>query len=194
MCILESQLPLLISSCSKHLYKHSVYVCPSVRLSIRHTSQGSISRVFTQISWYFTENTHRVGENKIFSRSSAKFHGHTVQKLYWNGPNLGFPGIFFKKKTHGTAGLKFGMFVYPDHLLGLIRFCSWPVDFSQFGAILTQWNMSNLEFPGIFMRMNEKNDMEFGTLMNPDHLHSWLDFCHGLLIFLIFLHSYMQKI
>ena len=33
---------------------------------------------------------------------------------WWNGSNLGFPGIFWR--THGGNGLQFCMLLYPDHL------------------------------------------------------------------------------
>ena len=41
-------------------------------------------------------------------------------------------------------GLKYHMLLYPDHQ---IRFWSRSVDFTNFGGILTQWNISNAWFP-----------------------------------------------
>ena len=63
----------------------------------------------------------------------------------------------------------------------------WPrsVDFSNFGAILTLWNGSNLGFPGISRRTNKGNDLKFCTLMYLDHLQNWLVYGHSLLILLI---------
>ena len=63
----------------------------------------------------------------------------------------------------------------------------WPrsVDFSNFGAILTKWNGSNLGFPGIFWRTHGGNGLKLCTLMYRDHVQNWLVYGHGLLIFLI---------
>ena len=70
----------------------------------------------------------------------------------------------------------------PSELISL-----WPrsVDFSNFGAILTLWNGSNLGFPGISQRTHGGNGLKFCTLMYLDHLQNWLVYGHGLLIFLI---------
>ena len=59
------------------------------------------------------------------------------------------------------------------------------VDFCNFGTILTEWNRSNLGFPGISWRTHWANSLKFCMLMYPDHLHNWLDYGYGLLIFLI---------
>ena len=48
-------------------------------------------------------------------------------------------------------------------------------DFSRFGTNLTYWNWSNLRFPGIFVRNNGRNGLEFRILLNPDYLQNWLD-------------------
>ena len=66
----------------------------------------------------------------------------------------------------------------------LVRFWSRSVDFTNFGGILTQWNISNVWFPYL---------MENARQLWPDIWHadvSWLPlellrFGHGLLIFLI---------
>ena len=70
----------------------------------------------------------------------------------------------------------------PSELISL-----WPqsVDFTNFGAILTQWNGSNLGVPGISQRTHGGNDLKFCTLMYLDHLQNCLVLGHGLLIFLI---------
>ena len=59
------------------------------------------------------------------------------------------------------------------------------VDFSNFSAILTWWNRSNLGFPGISRRTHGGNGLKFCTLMYRDHLQNWFVYGHGLLIFLI---------
>ena len=38
-------------------------------------------------------------------------------------------------------------------------------------------------FPDISRKMHERNGLQFGMLMYPDHLQNWLDYGHGLLIF-----------
>ena len=70
----------------------------------------------------------------------------------------------------------------PSELISL-----WPrsVDFSNFGAILTSWNGSNLGFPGISRRTHGGNDLKCCTLMYLDHLQNWLIYGHILLILLI---------
>ena len=59
----------------------------------------------------------------------------------------------------------------PSELISL-----WPqfADFSNFGAILTSWNGSNLGFPGISRRTHGRNDLKFCTLMYLEHLQNWL--------------------
>ena len=39
--------------------------------------------------------------------------------------------------------------------------------------------------PGIFWKMHERNGLNLGILMDPDHLQQWLKFGYGLFIFLI---------
>ena len=41
-------------------------------------------------------------------------------------------------------------------------------------------------FPGIFVRTHGRNELNLNMLMYPEHLQNWLEFGHGLLIFLIF--------
>ena len=55
----------------------------------------------------------------------------------------------------------------PWPLTELIRFPWRYVDFPHFDATLTHWNWINLRFPGIFLRMQGRNDLEFGKLMYP---------------------------
>ena len=61
----------------------------------------------------------------------------------------------------------------------------WPqsVDFSNFGAILTWWNGSNLGFPGISWRTHRGNGLKFCMLMYLDHIQNWLVLGYGLLVF-----------
>ena len=71
----------------------------------------------------------------------------------------------------------------PSELISL-----WPqsVDFSNFGAIFTLWNGSNLEFPGISRGKHGGNGLKFCTLMYLDHhFQNWLVYGYSLLIFLI---------
>ena len=72
---------------------------------------------------------------------------------------------------------------WPPSELG--RLWSRSVDFPPFGATLTLWNGSNLGFPGISRRTHGGNGLKFCMLMYPDHLQNWLDYGHGLLIFLL---------
>ena len=67
----------------------------------------------------------------------------------------------------------------------LIQFWSSSVDFPHFGIILTKLNRPNLQLPDIFWRLQERNGLNLGMLMYPDHLQNLLNFGHGLLIFLI---------
>ena len=61
-----------------------------------------------------------------------------------------FPGIC--RRTHGGNGLQFCMLMYLDHLHKLLVYCRGLLIFLNFGSILTYWNRSNLEFPGISRR------------------------------------------
>ena len=81
---------------------------------------------------------------------------------------------------------------------------SWPLselitlwvrsaDFSYFGTILTQWNGSNLWFLGISQRTHGGNSLKFCMLMYPDHFQNWLDFGHGLFIFLLLTSPWLSE-
>ena len=59
------------------------------------------------------------------------------------------------------------------------------VYFSNFGAILTEWNGSNLGFPGISWRTHGGNDLRYCMLIYLDHLQNWLVYGHSLVILLI---------
>ena len=65
----------------------------------------------------------------------------------------------------------------------LIRLGLWSADLSNFGAILTLWNGSNLGFPGISWRTHWWNSLTFCMLMYLVHLQDWVDYGHSLLIF-----------
>ena len=68
----------------------------------------------------------------------------------------------------------------------LISLSPWSVDFSNFGAILTSWNGSNLGVPGISQRTHGGNHLKFCKLMYLDHLQNCLVLGHGLLIILFY--------
>ena len=93
-----------------------------------------------------------------------------------------FPGIFLK--THGRNGLKLGMLMYSEHLHNWFDFDHGLLNFPHFGITLTWWNWSNLRFLGIFLTIHGQNALKFGMQMYPDQLQNWLEFGHGLLIFL----------
>ena len=59
------------------------------------------------------------------------------------------------------------------------------VDFSHFGAILTQWNGSNLGFPRISWVTHRENGLKFCMLMYLDHFQNYFVLGYGLLIFAI---------
>ena len=67
----------------------------------------------------------------------------------------------------------------------LISLWPWSVDLTNFGTILTEWNGSNLGFPGISWRTHGGNGLKFCMLMYLDHLQNWFVYGHGVLIFLI---------
>ena len=57
---------------------------------------------------------------------------------------------------------------------GLFSLLSRSVDFSNLGTISTEWNGSNLEFPGNSWRTHGGNGLKFCMLMYLDHLQIWL--------------------
>ena len=62
------------------------------------------------------------------------------------------------------------------------------------GAVLTLWNGSNLWSPSISGRTHGRNGRKFGMLMYPaDHLQIWLDYGHGMLIFLILAQFWLKE-
>ena len=115
-----------------------------------------------------------------------------ILALFWlskKRSNLGFPGI--SQRTHGRNGLKFCMLIYPDHLQKWLG--SWSVDFCNFGSILTQWNESNLGFPGFSWRTHGGNGLKYGMLLYPDHLQNWLDYGYSLVIFLTLVQFWLSE-
>ena len=90
------------------------YVRPSVRPSVkvsRHLPENAWREwpeiLHADVSWPPSE--------LISSGSrSVDFCNFGTILTWWNGSNLGFPGISWR--THGGNGLKYGMLLYPDHL------------------------------------------------------------------------------
>ena len=64
----------------------------------------------------------------------------------------------------------------PSELISLWLRCG---DFSNFGAILTKWNGSNLGFLGIFWKTHGEIGLKFCMLMYLDHFH-WLNYGYSL--------------
>ena len=91
--------------------------------------------------------------------------------------------------------------VYPDHVQNWLDFGhNLFFFFFKFGggcgvgAVLTLWNGSNLWSPSISGRTHGRNGRKFGMLMYPaDHLQIWLDYGHGMLIFLILAQFWLKE-
>ena len=74
------------------------------------------------------------------------------------------------------------MLVYPDQLQMWLYFGHSLLILAKFWRTET---FKVLGFGGILLRTHGRNDHKFGMLMYWNHLQGWLDFGHGLLIFLI---------
>ena len=117
-------------------------------------------------------NTYVPSNLSTSTNTEIRYSSTTSMSTKYSGPNPGVnPGSCWACQVRDWPEILHADVSSP--LLELIRFCSWSVDFPPFGVTLTWWNRSNLWFQCIYM------------LMYPDHLQCWLDFCHGLLIFLI---------
>ena len=78
----------------------------------------------------------------------------------------------------------------PSELIGLwLR----SGNISNFGAILTKWNGSNLGFPGIFWKTHRGNGLKFCMLMYLDHFQNWSDYGYSLQIFLILMLFWLSE-
>ena len=77
----------------------------------------------------------------------------------------------------------------------LIKLWSWSVDFfsSNFGTILIEWNGSDLGSLAISWRTHRENGLRFCIMMYPDHLQNWLDYGHGLFIFLLLMSLWLNE-
>ena len=88
-------------------------------------------------------------------------------------------------RMNGRNGLKFDVLMYANYLRAWLHFWSWSVDF----PILVEFWLNETgqicRFWAFLLRINGRNELKFGMLIYPDHLRSWLDYGHGLLIFLI---------
>ena len=110
---------------------------------------------------------------------------------YWNGSNLGFPGISWR--THGGNGLKFCMLVYLDHLQNLLVHGHSLLIFSNFGTIWFSemgqiWGFR--AFPG---KNAWREGLNYDMLLYHDHLQNWLDYSYSLLIFLILMLFWLSE-
>ena len=137
---------------------------------------------------------------RFFSVSSVKFQGHTGQKTWWNGSNLGVLGTL--KRMHDMMASSNGNIIRVTGPL-----CE---EFTGPGEFPTQRPETRSFDVFFYLRLNkrlskqpwgwwfdtpsgslwrhgdEKNSRIFDMQMNPDHLHNWLQSVHGLLVFLIF--------
>ena len=106
-------------------------------------------------------------------------------------PSLGAVGIMF-------SGLSIRPSVWsPKYPLSTCTWVRWSIPPTV--TILRHVHLSvhPERFPGICRRTHRGNALKFCTLIYPDHLQKWLDYGHGLLVFLIsalFWHSEMGQI
>ena len=84
---------------------------------------------------------------------------------------------------NGRNGLRFDILMYPDHLWNWFHFCHVLLVF----LILAEfWFCKTSQICCFWAFLRTRSELKFVMLMCPDHLQNWLDFGHGLLIFLIF--------
>ena len=129
----------VIFSCDKHIHKRpclsvSLSVCPSVPAfasTFRHRLLWNL------IIWLETPT---VCGSKIFKVIWQISRSHRPQNLV---KRVKLSVFRYVLENAWGKGLKYCMLMYPDHL---IRFWSRSVDFTNFGGILTQWNISNVWF------------------------------------------------
>ena len=156
-------------------------VRPSVCLSVCLSVPAFASMFHHRLPWYFIRwlETPTAFGSQIFKVIWQILRSHSPKKLVKRVKSMVF--VHFLENAW-RKGLKYHMLLYPDHL---IRFWSRSVDFTNFGGILTQWNISNVWFPYL---------MENAWQYWPEIWHadiSWLPsellrFGYGLLMFLIF--------
>ena len=137
--------------------------CPSVCPSVRSLKYPLLT--YTWVHWSTRPTVTVLWHVRLSVRPSGEVSGHLPENAWRDWPEI----------LHADVS-------WPTELISLwLR----SVDFSNFGAILTKWNGSNLGFPGISRRTHGENIMKFCTLMYFDHLQNWLVYGHGLLIVLI---------
>ena len=161
--------------------------CPSVRLSVRPSRE---------VSGHLPENAWREWPEILHADASwpsselislwprsVDFSNFGTILTWWNGSNLGVSGHFPENAWKKWPEILHADVSWPPSELISLR--PWSVDFCNFGTILTLWNRSNLGFPGISWIMHGVIGLKYGMLLYPDHLQNWLDYGHGLVIFLI---------
>ena len=115
----------------------------SVRLSVCPSVPAFASTFHHRLPWYF-----------IRWLETLTACGSQISKVIWqisrsHRPKKQVKRVkfrvfgYFLENAWGN-GLKYHMLLYPDHL---ILFWSRSADFTNFGGILTQWNISNVWFP-----------------------------------------------
>ena len=151
-------------------------VCPSICPSVRRGFRAFAGERMEGMAWNFTCWC-------ILTIFRTDFSNFSTILTQWNGSNLGFPRISWRK--HGGNRLKFCTLMYLDHLQnwlvyghGLLIFLILALFWlSEAGQI---WG-----FPGVSLRKHGGNGLKFCMLMYLDHLQNWLVYGHGLLKFLI---------
>ena len=153
--------------------------CPSVCLSVCPSLCEHVSSPITLVLYQMIRNTYCFWLPN-FQGHMANFKVIQAKKNLVKRVKSRAFGHFLENAW--GKGLKYHMLLYPDHL---IRFWSQSVDFTNFGGILTQWNILNVWFPYLM----ENEWQQWPEIWHADI--SWLPsellrFGHGLLIFLIF--------
>ena len=119
----------------------------------------------SSFTWYLYQMCNT--DVRLSVRPSGEVSGHLLEKAWREWPKILHADVSWPPSE-------------------LIRLWSRSVDFSNFGTILTQWNGSNLGFPGISQRTHGGNGLKCCMLMYLDHLQNCLVYAHGLLICQIF--------
>ena len=140
-----------------------------VRLSVCPSLCEHVSSLITLVLYHMIRNTYCLW--------LPNFQGHMANSKVTQAKKPSETVTFrvfghFLENAWGN-GLKYHMLLYPDHLF---IFWSRSVDFTNFGGILTPWNISNVWFPYLMENAWQYNGLKFDMPMYPDYPQN----CSGL--------------
>ena len=179
----NSPWPIRHYSCGKQLHKHPMSVCPSVYLSVHHTSPEIVNQIRWNLQKKFTlwKDLERIAWNLGCWCNLATFRTDYILVtifwvffLFWRNFDLvrqaefGFPCILRRMYTRND--LKFCMLMYPGHLETWLNFGHGLLNF--FTLVKFDWVRQNNFGVSVLRRTHGRTGLKLGIMMYLDHFQN----------------------